>query len=103
LEPPLPGSNPGTPAIKISGMKMFFIYVLQSDKDKKYYIGQTRYLTDRLEKHSAGRVPATKKRIPLTLVYSEELQTRSEAVQRERYLKGLNFNKIFKKIIGAQI
>ena len=81
---------------------MFFIYVLQSQRDKKFYIGQTRYLTDRLERHSAGRVPATKRRIPLSLVYSEELQTRSEAVQRERFLKSLNYNKIFKKIIGVQ-
>ena len=81
---------------------MFFVYVLQSHKDKKFHIGQTRYLTDRLERHSAGRVPATKRRIPLSLVYSEELQTRSEAVQRERFLKSLNYNKIFKKIIGVQ-
>jgi putative endonuclease len=81
---------------------MFFVYVLQSQRDKKFYIGQTRYLPDRLEKHSTGRVPATKRRIPLSLIYSEELQTRSEAVQRERFLKSLNFNKIFKKIIGVQ-
>ena len=81
---------------------MFFVYVLQSHRDKKFYIGQTRYLTDRLEKHSAGRDPATKRRIPLSLIYSEELQTRSEAVQRERFLKSLNYNKIFKKIIGVQ-
>ena len=80
---------------------MFFVYVLQSQRDKKFYIGQTRYLTDRLEKHSAGRVPATKRRIPLSLVYSEELHTRSEAVQRERFLKSLKDNEIFKKIIGV--
>jgi putative endonuclease len=82
---------------------MFFVYVLQSQKDKKFYIGQTRYLSDRLEKHSAGRVPATKRRIPMSLVYSEELQSRSEAVQRERFLKSLNYNKAFKVIIGAQV
>jgi len=82
-------------------MKMFFVYVLQSHRDKKLYIGQTQNLAARLERHNAGRVPATKGRTPLSLIYSEQLQTRIEAIQRERFLKSLKGNKIFKKIIGV--
>jgi putative endonuclease len=83
------------------GMKMFFVYVLQSYKDKKFYIGQTQNLTARLERHNAGRVPATKQRTPLSLIYSEQFQTRGEAMQRERFLKSLKGNEIFKRIIGV--
>ncbi len=81
---------------------MFFVYVLQSQKDKRYYIGQTQNVTSRLERHNSGRVPATKRRIPLSLIYSEQFQTRSEAMQRERFLKQLHGNELFKQIVGVK-
>lgn len=79
----------------------YFVYVLRSLKDQKLYIGQSNNLEDRLKRHNEGRVTATKSRLPLSLMYSEEYKTRTEAVKRERYLKGLKGNNTFKRIIGV--
>jgi putative endonuclease len=80
---------------------MFFVYVLHSQRDNRFYIGQTQNLTDRLKRHNEGRVHATKGRTPFSLVYSEQFQTRSEAMLRERFLKSLKGNDAFKRIIGV--
>jgi putative endonuclease len=79
---------------------MFFVYVLLSLKDKKFYIGQTNNLADRVLRHNEGRVRATRGRRPLILVWSESFPTRAEAVRRERYLKSLRGDNRFRSIIG---
>jgi putative endonuclease len=69
---------------------MFWVYVLQNP-DGKLYIGQTDRLTWRLSQHNdpAHTLTRTTKRFtgPWTLVYSEELASRSEALRREKALK----------------
>ena len=79
---------------------MFYVYVLKSLKDKRHYIGQTNDLRDRLYRHNRGFVPATKNRIPFELVYAEEVNSRKEAMNRERYLKSLKGGKSFKRLIN---
>ena len=79
---------------------MFFTYVLKSDRDNRFYIGHTNDLADRVRRHNEGRVPATKSRLPLRLVYSKVSSTRSEAVKRERHLKSLKGNSYFHEIVG---
>ena len=79
---------------------MFIVYVLKSLKDNRFYIGQTNNILSRLRRHNEGRVRSTKYRVPLILVYSENYASRSEAMAREKYLKSLNGNSTFKKIIG---
>ena len=66
---------------------MFYVYVLFSQKDKKLYIGQTNDLTGRLGLHNAGKVKATKNRIPLKLVGCKTYETRNEARWVEYNLK----------------
>ena len=66
---------------------MFQVYVLRSLKDQKLYIGMTDDLPARLEKHKNGRVPSTKHRRPLVLVYQENCETRVDARRREKFLK----------------
>jgi putative endonuclease len=66
---------------------MYFVYVLQSDKDKRFYTGLTQDLKERIEEHNAGASKATKARIPLKLVYYESCMNYKDATKRERYLK----------------
>jgi putative endonuclease len=47
----------------------------------------TQDLASRVSKHNSGRVPSTRYRRPLELVYHERCATRIEARQREKYLK----------------
>jgi len=77
---------------------MYYVYVLKSLKDGNLYIGQTSHLEKRLEYHNSGRVYSTNKRRPFELVYSQEFQSRGEAIKREKELKDIR-SKDFKRIL----
>ncbi|MFA4817766.1 MAG: GIY-YIG nuclease family protein [Parcubacteria group bacterium] len=66
---------------------MFYIYILQSLKDEKFYVGYTNDLTNRKKKHDKGLVNSTKNRRPLQLVYYEACIDQQDATHREKYLK----------------
>jgi len=66
---------------------MYYTYVLQSMKDKDFYVGLTKDLKLRFENHRKGLVESTKDRRPLRLIYYEACLSRDDARQRERYLK----------------
>jgi len=66
---------------------MFYVYVLQSEKDKKLYTGYTKNLKLRFKQHSKGEVPSTKNRKPLKLIYYEACLHQKDATHREKYLK----------------
>jgi putative endonuclease len=66
---------------------MHYVYVLQSLKDKKNYVGYTKNLKLRFEKHQNGLVPSTKNRRPLKLIYYEACLNQQDATHREKYLK----------------
>jgi len=80
---------------------MYYVYVLKSLKDGKYYIGQTEDIENRLSQHNKDRVRSTKNRTPFTLVRVEQFATRGEAKVRENYLKKLKGGNEFRKIIGS--
>ncbi|MBI1866667.1 MAG: GIY-YIG nuclease family protein [Candidatus Staskawiczbacteria bacterium] len=69
---------------------MFYVYVLQSKKDKRHYIGFTKDLKNRFKEHVLGNVRATFYRRPLELIYYESYKDRKIAQKRERQLKGGN-------------
>ena len=66
---------------------MFYVYILQSKKDNSFYIGHTEDLEKRLLYHNEGLSKYTSKKMPWHIVYYEEYRTRTEAIQRERFLK----------------
>jgi putative endonuclease len=66
---------------------MFYVYVLQSQKDNLFYTGYTNDLQKRLGQHNDGRVKATMNRVPLLLVYFEACLNQQDATHREKYLK----------------
>lgn len=82
---------------------MNYVYILQSDKDGHFYIGQTNNLKERLKRHNDGQVKSTKNRRPLRIIYFESYKSRKEAVKRESYLKSLKSGNEFKKIINNKL
>ena len=66
---------------------MYYSYVLFSEKDNEFYIGFTKDLKLRFEKHTKGLVESTKNRRPLKLIYYEACLTQKDATKREKYLK----------------
>ena len=67
--------------------KSYYVYVLQSEKDHKFYIGLASDIKKRLEEHNSGKVSTTRNRRPLKLVYWEGCLNQQDAANRERYLK----------------
>ena len=70
-------------------LPMFWVYVLQNPAGK-FYVGQTDDLSIRLQNHNrtdkvSGKF--TRKNGPWELVWSEEHQSRSSAMVRERQIK----------------
>jgi len=70
----------------------FFVYIIQNPKGRSY-IGQTSDLQQRLERHNSGKVFWTKSKRPWKLVFTQQFETRSEAVAEERRLKALKSSK----------
>ena len=79
----------------------YYVYILKSLKDGKYYIGSTSDIAARLAYHNAGKQRSTKNRIPFILVYFETFQNRSEAEMREREIKTFKGGGAFKKLING--
>ena len=66
----------------------YYVYVLQSKKDKQYYTGFTVDLRKRFKEHNEGKYTAwTKGRGPFDLIYYEACKNKTDAAERERYLK----------------
>jgi putative endonuclease len=66
---------------------MYYVYVLISEKDGKFYTGSTDDLKRRMAEHHAGYSNSTMNRRPLRLVYYEACLLESDARRREKYLK----------------
>lgn len=44
---------------------MYYVYVLQSEKDRNLYVGFTNDIKTRLKLHNDGKVISTKNRLPM--------------------------------------
>jgi len=66
---------------------MYYVYVIQSEKDGKWYTGFTNDLRKRFNKHRLGKVFSTKNRGPFILIYYEACLNEQDAKDREKYLK----------------
>ena len=66
---------------------MYTVYVLQSLKDKRTYVGCTHDLGNRIKEHNYGEVQSTRARKPLILIYKEKFEDKYEAFKREKHFK----------------
>jgi putative endonuclease len=80
----------------------YHVYILKSKIVDRYYVGSTRNLERRLTEHNNRRRHWTSRFQPWEIIYSEECDTRSEAVKREKRLKSKNGMAEKSKIIGKR-
>ena len=78
-----------------------YVYILQSQKDKKYYIGESADVVARLLFHNAGKQRSTRSRIPFIIVVIEEYENREKALQREKQIKSWKGGNAFKQLISG--
>ncbi len=80
---------------------MFFVYALYSEKFDKIYIGYSSDVQNRFAAHNDERNTGwTSKYQPWKLIYTEELETKSAALKRERQLKTSRGRDFIRKQIG---
>jgi putative endonuclease len=66
---------------------MYYVYVLQSLKDKLFYTGFTDNLERRIQEHNNNRGGSTRNRGPFKVIYYEWCLNKHDAIAREKYLK----------------
>jgi len=68
-------------------MIFHYVYVLYSLNHKFIYVGYTRDLRGRFQKHNKKEVKSTSHYVPLELIFYEAYQSIEDALRRERHLK----------------
>ena len=82
---------------------MFTVYVLHSQRFDKIYIGFTSDIEKRLFAHNhPSNKGWTKSFQPWEIIYSEEFETKEEAMDREKQLKSYRGREFIRKHIPYQ-
>jgi len=81
---------------------IFYVYIL-INQNHRIYIGQTNCIEMRLERHNSGLVESTAPYRPWTILFTEQYQTRSEAIIREKWLKTGIGREYIKKRLSSSI
>ena len=77
---------------------MYYVYALKSETRNYIYVGMTNNLERRVSEHQLGYNKTTKPYRPFRLIYQESLETRQEARNKEKYLKGGSGKKFLKSL-----
>ncbi|MDD5231664.1 MAG: GIY-YIG nuclease family protein [Candidatus Marinimicrobia bacterium] len=80
---------------------MYFVYILQSQKDQGFYIGFTSNLEKRIKEHNAGKTRSLRQRLPMKLIYHEQFQYSKDAKNREKQIKAFKGGNAFHKLIQS--
>jgi len=72
---------------------MYYVYVLQSEKDFTTYIGYTSDLQSRILDHNSRKTKSIKHKLPMILVHYETFSQKTDARKREIELKTNSFKK----------
>ena len=80
---------------------MFFVYVLKSLRKDFLYKGHCEDLEERLKQHNAGMTKSLRPYAPFEIIYTEEFETREEAIKREKYFKTAAGRRILKEKLAG--
>lgn len=76
---------------------MYYLYILQSEKDNNFYTGITGNLERRVKEHQVGKNISTSYRRPFKLIYYEAYLLNQDAEAREKYLKTSMGRRVIRK------
>ena len=66
---------------------MYYVYVLESLKDKSFYVGSTENIKQRLADHNSGKAKYSRSKRPYVLKWFCGFPNKSLALAFEKYLK----------------
>ena len=76
---------------------MFWCVYILKCVDKRFYVGCTNDLKDRIKRHNKGQVPATKERLPVKLISYFAFSDKYTAFNFEKYFKSGSGRAFIKK------
>ena len=66
---------------------MWYVYVLKSESDGRFYVGSTSDLKRRVSEHQQGKCISTRNRLPVELEAYIAVKDQETARNLEKYLK----------------
>ena len=66
---------------------MYYVYILQSQKDQSYYTGMSEDVEKRLQDHNWHLSTYSKSKAPFELVWHCSFKDKNKALDFEKYLK----------------
>lgn len=66
---------------------MYYVYIMRSLMNGRWYTGSTNDLRKRFKQHNAGKSAYTQRFLPYQLIYYEACLDEGDARSREKYLK----------------
>ena len=97
------GERPGrTGEVKVQTF-MYYVYILKSLKNSKYYIGYTSDLNKRIQEHNNGKTKGNRFLAPFELVYKEEFEDATIARKREYYIKRQKDRQFIESLINGGV
>ena len=101
---PVGGSNPSPGATLF--LMAYIVYILRSESTSTYYVGHTDDLLRRTSQHNDSEYHGSKhtkrNKGPWVCVYSEQYDTRAEAIKREKEIKAKKSRKYIEFLLGSR-
>ena len=82
---------------------MYFVYILKSLKNGRYYIGYTSNLEKRIQEHNHGNTKGNRYFAPFELVYKEIYSDATTARKREFHIKRQKDRKYIENLINGAV
>ena len=80
---------------------MHYVYILYSERIDRYYVGRTGNIEKRIDDHNAGRSTYTRQGRPWKIVYQEEFEEKTEAIDREIEIKKRKSRRYIEKLVQS--
>jgi len=81
---------------------MPFVYILQSEKNGKYYVGSSEDPSRRLLEHNSGRTKSLRNILPMKILYKQEFADTITARKVEYKIKKAKSRNIIEQIVKDQ-
>jgi putative endonuclease len=79
---------------------MGYLYIVQSKRNGRYYVGSTNNLDRRIAEHNFGKTKSLKNVLPVLLVFQKKFDTLAEARKMELKLKKMKSRVILDRIVS---
>ncbi len=77
----------------------YFTYILYSESKDRYYIGSCEDVLIRLKRHNDGATPSTKSYRPWRIVWTEQYESKTDAIKKELFIKRMKSRKFIEDLV----